>query len=196
MKKKGLMRDKLLAIIKEILVAILAPRTEPVVAGIWSEEEAFLEAIKLLKQKGSKKILAITPCPVHGLEELLEIKRSWIPWVTFGCGLGGCLFGLWFTWWTSVVSWPLIIGGKPMWSLPAFIPIIFECTILLGALSSVGALLYACKIPALDPPILDKDLSSHKFAIYFTLKDKVKSVEELESDLKAVGARRVIQSIF
>ena len=41
-------------------------------------------------------------------------------------GLAGCAFGTWFTWWTSAVNYPLIIGGKPFWSLPAFIPIIFE----------------------------------------------------------------------
>ncbi len=174
----------------------LAPETEPVLAGIWSDEKSFLSAIKELKQKGYKKISAITPCPVHGLEDLLEIKRSWIPWVTFVFGSAGCLFGLWFTWWTSAVDWPLIIGGKPFWSLPAFIPVIFECTILLGALSSVAALFYACKIPSVDPPVLDKDLTSHKFALYFSLKDKKLSTEELEKELLAVGAEKVIQSDF
>ena len=174
----------------------LAPETKPVLAGIWSDEDSFCSAIKELKQKGYKKISAITPCPVHGLEDLLEIKRSWIPWVTFVFGSAGCLFGLWFTWWTSAVDWPLIIGGKPFWSLPAFIPVIFECTILLGALSSVAALFYACKIPSVDPPVLDKDLTSHKFALYFSLKDKKLSTEELEKAFLAAGAEKIIHSDF
>ncbi|MDE0518635.1 MAG: DUF3341 domain-containing protein [Bdellovibrionales bacterium] len=178
------------------LKEVMGPETEPVLAGIWTEESAFLSAIKGLKQKGYKKIRAITPCPIHGLEELLEIKRSWIPWVTFVFGLLGCLFGLWFTWWTSAVDWPLIIGGKPFWSLPAFIPVIFECTILLGALSSVAALFYACGIPSVDPPVLDKDLTSHKFALYFNLKDKKSSSEELEKELLALGAEKIIHSDF
>ena len=174
----------------------MGPKTEPVLAGIWSDEESFLSGIKSLKQKGYKKLSAITPCPVHGLEDLLEIKRSWIPWVTFIFGTTGCLFGLWFTWWVAAVDWPLIIGGKPFWSLPAFIPVIFECTILLGALSSVGALLYACKIPSVDPPVIDKDLTSHKFAVYFYLKDKKLSTEELEKELLDVGAEKVLHSEF
>ena len=174
----------------------MASETEPVLAGIWADESSFLSAIKSLKQKGHKKISAITPCPVHGLEELLEIKRSWIPWVTFVFGLTGCLFGLWFTWWTSAVDWPLIIGGKPFWSLPAFIPVIFECTILLGALSSVAALFYACGIPSVDPPVLDTNLTSHKFALYFNLKDKKQSTEELEKELLALGAEKIIHSEF
>ena len=174
----------------------LASETEPVLACIWAEEDVFISAIKSLKEKGYKKISAITPYPVHGLEELLEIKRSWIPWVTFVFGSAGCLFGLWFTWWTSAVDWPLRVGGKPMWSLPAFIPVIFECTILFGALSSVAALFYACRIPSVDPPVLDKDLSSHKFAVYFSLKDKKQSSEELEKELLALGAEKVIHSEF
>ena len=176
--------------------AILGPETEPVLAGIWSDEQSFLLAIRELKKRGYKTISAITPCPIHGLEELLEIKRSWIPWVTFIFGSAGCLFGLWFTWWTSVVDWPLIIGGKPFWSLPAFIPVIFECTILLGALSSVAALFYACGIPSVDPPILDRDLTSHKFALYFYLKEKKEPSESLENELTSLGAEKVIHSEF
>ena len=174
----------------------LRPQTEPVLAGIWPDEASYLSAVRGLQQKGYKKLSAITPCPVHGLEELLEIKRSWIPYVTFIFGSAGCLLGLWFTWWTSAVDWPLIVGGKPFWSLPAFIPVIFECTILLGALSSVGALFYACRIPLVDPPVLDKDLTSHKFAIYFKLKDKDQPSADLEKELKALGAERVLHSEF
>jgi len=196
------MKDTRLGIMKKLIQLLLKlksqlmPETEPVLAGIWSDEGSFLTAIKSLKQKGYKNMEAITPCPIHGLEDLLEIKRSWIPWVTFIFGLAGCLFGLWFTWWTSAVDWPLNIGGKPLWSLPAFIPVIFECTILLGALSSVGALLYACGIPSVDPPVLDKDLTSHKFALYFPLKDKDQTSEELEKELMSLGAQKVIQSEF
>ena len=189
------MKRKVLDLLNK-LKAHLAPATDPVVAGVWSDESSFLSAIKALKQKGYKNILAITPCPVHGLEELLEIKRSWIPWVTFIFGLSGCLFGLWFTWWTSAVNWPLIIGGKPFWALPSFIPVIFECTILLGALSSVGALFYACGLPSVDPPVLDKDLTSHKFAVYFKLKDKKQATEKLEQEFKSLGAEKVILSEF
>ncbi len=167
-----------------------------VLAGVWSEQGHFLSAVKQLKAGQYKGFFVTTPFPVHGLEELLEIKRSWIPWVTFIFGLGGCLFGLWFTWWTSAVSWPLIIGGKPFWSLPAFVPVIFECTILLGALSSVGALLYACGLPAVDPPIIDPDLTSHKFAVIFDLSKEKKSSQELEKVLQQLGAENVIHSHF
>ena len=189
------MKEKL----KEFLLnlkGVVQKDAEPVLAGIWIDEDSFISAIKELKTKGYKGFSAITPFPVHGLEELLEIKRSWIPWVTFVFGLSGCLFGLWFTWWTSAVNWPLIIGGKPFWSLPAFIPVIFECTILLSALSSVAALCVACGLPSVDPPILDNNLTSHKFAVFFKLSDKKCSTDELESLLKFLSAEKVVQSHF
>ena len=177
-------------------VEIVSPPPSRVFCGIWSDEGTFVKAVKELKSKGYKNFSAITPFPVHGLEEKMDIKRSWIPWVTFLFGLTGCSFGLWFTWFTSAVSWPLNIGGKPMWSLPAFIPVIFELTILFAALSTVGALLYACGLPRLLPPILDKGLSSNKFAIYFPLATKKKSIDELKTTLKLLGAGKTFEGDF
>lgn len=174
----------------------LAPDTEDIIAGLWSEEAVFLKAAFELKKKGYKNLRALTPFPVHGLEEALSIKRSWIPWVTFIFGLGGCVFGLWFTWWTSAVSWPLIVGGKPLWSLPAFVPVIFECTILVGALASVGALFYALGLPSFNPPVLHKDLSSHKFALFFKQKDKKHSTEEIHKVFKELGAEDILNTRF
>ncbi len=174
----------------------LAPETEDIIAGLWAEEDVFLKAAFELKKKGYKNLQALSPFPVHGLEEALGIKRSWIPWVTFIFGMGGCVFGLWFTWWTSAVSWPLNVGGKPLWSLPAFVPVIFECTILVGALASVGALFYAMGLPSFNPPVLHKDLSSHKFALFFNLKDKKHSTEEIHKVFKSLGAEEVLNTQF
>ena len=64
------------------------------------------------------------------------------------------------------MDWPLNVGGKPMWSLAAFIPVIFECTILFSALSSVGAMIVINGLPKVDPPTIDPDLTSHKFALW------------------------------
>ena len=140
-------------------------------AGIWTEEGDFLRAVQFIYKKEDLKPITITPYPVHGLEEMTKTPRSWIPWAALVCGMSGCLFGLWFTWWTSAVDWPILIGGKPFWSLPAFIPIVFELTILFSAFGSIGALFYACGLPSLNPPVIDKDLSCHKFALFFSERD-------------------------
>ena len=156
------------------------------VAGLWLEEGVFLQAVRKARELGQKDFITLSPYPVHGLEEATETPRSKIPWVTFFFGTAGCAFGVWFTWWTSVVSWPIIIGGKPHWSLPAFIPVIFELTILFAALSSIGALIYSCGLPRINPPIIDPDLTSHKFAIFIYTDEKqsASSVKSLLTQLK------------
>jgi hypothetical protein len=158
------------------------------IAGIWEDEHAVIEAARKIHQAGFRKFDVISPYPMHAIDEAIGLKRSWIPWVTFVFGLGGCVFGLWFTWWTSAVDYAINIGGKPMWSLPAFIPVIFECTILLAALSSVGAMLWANGLPKLDPPIIDPDLTCHKFAIFIPENDvgfQREKVEKLFRDSNA-----------
>ena len=167
---------------------------QPVICALFNNEEDFLTAAKKAGSSNLKDIEAVSPYPVHGLEEALKIKRSWIPWVSFIFGLTGMAGGFLLTWFTSVVSWPLVIGGKPLFSLPAFIPIIFECTILFSALTTVIALFYACGLPKINPPVLDKDLTCHKFALYCPLAGN--SAVSAEKTFKEWGAQSVIQGDF
>ena len=96
---------------------------------------------------GFKKYDAYTPYPVHGLDDAMGLKRSWIPYATFFAGITGAISAAALEIWTSAVDWPINIGGKPMVSFPAFIPIIFELTVLFGGLTTMGALFYACDLP-------------------------------------------------
>ncbi|HWU44106.1 MAG TPA: quinol:electron acceptor oxidoreductase subunit ActD, partial [Bdellovibrio sp.] len=75
--------------------------------------------------------------------------------------------------------------------LPAFIPIMFELTVLFAALCSVAALFYACKIPRIDPPVIDPDLSSHKFAIFVPANDTGYDEAKIEKMFKELGALEV-----
>ncbi len=178
------------------LYDMIRTKGRPGVAGIWSDEHKMVEAARQTRRAGFKKFNAISPFPLHGIDEAMDIKVSWIPWVTFVMGLVGCLFGLWFTWWTSAVDWPLVIGGKPLWSLPAFIPIIFELTILFAALSSVGALFFICGMPAVDPPIIDPALTCHKFALFVPKNDVNFDQARVEALFKELGAEEVRQTEF
>ena len=126
----------------------------------------------------------------------MDLPLSWIPWVTLVFGLCGFAFGTWFTWWTSAVDWPLVIGGKPFWSLPAFIPIMFELTILFAALSTVGALLFICGLPQVDPPVIDAALTSHKFGLFIPEDDTGFNAVALEKLLRDMGAVEVKRAEF
>jgi len=161
------------------------------VAGIWSDDQKILAAAEKMRLAGYKKFDAITPFPVHGMEEAVGIKRSMIPWVTFFAALLGGSAGMYLQYWTSAVSWPINVGGKPMFSIPAFIPVTFELTILFAALFSVGAMFFLNGLPKVAPPIIDPDLTSHKFALWVPDTEVGYSVEKVEAFLKELGAEEV-----
>lgn len=161
------------------------------IAGIFTEEHQVLAAARKVNELGFSKFEAISPYPIHGMEEACGIKRSWLPYVTFVAGTMGLTLGLLLTWYTSAVNWAVNVGGKPMFSLPAFVPILFELTVLFAALASVGALFYACNMPKVDPPVIDPDLSSHKFAVYVPSNDNGYDEAKLEKIFRENGASEV-----
>ncbi len=166
------------------------------IAAIFDSEEQILKAAKKTKDMGFTKFDAITPYPVHGMEEACGIKRSWIPYVTFIAASVGLLSALLLTWWTSAVDWALNVGGKPFFSLPAFIPIMFELTVLFAALSSVGALFYACGLPKIDPPILHPDLTCSKFGIFIPQDDTGYDEGKITEMFKSLGALEIKKAEF
>ncbi len=182
--------------IKAIVDDLMKPETKRGVAGIWIDEHEFVEAARKTRASGFRKFEAISPFPLHGIDDAMGIPRSFIPWITFIAGLTGLTFGLWFTWWTSAVNWPVIVGGKPMWSLPAFVPVMFECTILFAALSSVGALIVLCGLPKVDPPVIDPALTSHKFALFVPEDDIGFDTARIEKLFKELGASEVKRTEF
>lgn len=161
------------------------------IAAIFEDEYLVIEAARKSRDLGMVKFEAISPYPIHGMEEACGIKRSSIPYITFGAGITGLLVGLFITWYTSVYDWPINVGGKPSFSLPAFIPILFELTILFAALSSVAALFYLCGIPSINPPTIDPDLTSHKFAIFVPDNELGYEFQKLEKFYLSLGAKSI-----
>lgn len=86
------------------------------------------------------------PYALHGIEELLGLRRSRLPVVCFLGGAAGLALAFWLQFWTSTQSWPLNVGGRPWNSLPAFVPVAFESMVLLAGFSLVGALLIRCRL--------------------------------------------------
>lgn len=105
------------------------------------DEENLIEAIKELRAHKISIRDVMTPFPVHGLDKLLGYRRTAIPTVGFICGALGAIIAFAFQVWVFVVDYPLIIGGKPFLSIPSFIPITFELTVLCAAIGMVLAFL-------------------------------------------------------
>ena len=161
------------------------------VVGIWLDDHELVQAAHKVREAGYKNFDAITPFPVHGLEEAIGIQRSVIPWVTFFAGLTGLACALALEYWTSAVDWAINVGGKPFFSGPAFAPIMFELTVLFAALFSVGAMFVLCGLPKIEPPIIDPDLTSHKFALFIPETEAGYDAGRAEQMLKGLGAQDV-----
>lgn len=166
-------------------------RTIGGIAGIFLKEQTVVNAAQKVREAGFTKFDAISPYPIHGMEEACGIKRSTIPYVAFAAGCVGLLAGLGLVYYTSVIDWPINVGGKPMFSLPAFVPILFELTVLFAALSSVATLFVFCGMPKVDPPVIDKDLTCHKFAIFIPENDIGYNADRVEKLLKDLGADEI-----
>ena len=120
-----------------------------------------LEAVKRLRLEGFRVIDTYSPFPVHGMDEAIGLKPSRLPRACLGFGLLGLATALGVQIWTSAYDYPLIVGGKPLVSLPAFIPVAFELTVLMAGLGVVGSLFVAAgmrprfKVPDLHPGVND-----------------------------------------
>ena len=161
------------------------------VLAIYEDPDRLLNAAALAKEHGFEGIDAYTPYAVHGLSEALGVKKSWVPYVTLVMGLSGAALGLTFEIWTSAFDWPINVGGKPFISLPAFVPVMFECGVLLGGTMTLAALLLACGLPNLSAPILDRNLTNDRFGLYVPEYGPEWNEERILRILRGTGAVEV-----
>jgi hypothetical protein len=108
------------------------------IVGIFDNEHHLLHGVKNIREAGVKIQEVFTPYPVHGLDEELGYKRSKLPIAAFMFGALGTSLALLMQIWMMGFDWPMIVGGKNYVSLPSFIPVTFELTVLLSALGMVG----------------------------------------------------------
>lgn len=156
--------------------------------GFFDDPEELLKAGRAARERGFKNLDAFMPYAVHGANEALGIKRSWVPWATLTAGITGGSLGFLFQAWVSAVDWPLNVGGKPFVSWPAFIPITFETTVLFAGLTTLGALLVASRLPVRNPKVFDPRLTDDRFALVIPISG---TGAEEERFLQEIGARDV-----
>ncbi len=114
--------------------------------AVFTSDTDLVRAVVEVRKAGLRIDDVFTPFAVHGLDRALGWRPSRLGWVCAFCGFAGASFMLWFQWWTSAVSWPLNVGGKPWNSLPAFVPITFEGMVLVAGLGTVFALLLITRL--------------------------------------------------
>jgi hypothetical protein len=126
--------------------------------GIMAEfdtAEQLVDAARQVRDAGYLKTDAFSPFPIHELDEALGIKRSILPYLCFVGGIVGLLSGLGLQYFVHVIDYPIIVGGRPHFSLPAMIPPSYELTILLAAFTAVFGMLFLNGLPRPYHPVFN-----------------------------------------
>lgn len=114
---------------------------------------ALYRACEAVRDAGYTRWDAHSPFPVHGLERAMGLARSPVPLAVLVLGLGGAAAGMALQWWVSVEAYPLVVSGKPLFSWPAFVPIMFECGVLGGSMGALLGFLGFSRLPRHHHPL-------------------------------------------
>ena len=156
----------------------------------------WVAAMDKLRQANYESFDAFTPYPVHGLDAAQGLKRSWIPFATLGAGMCGLSCAFLLEWWTSSQDWPIIVGGKPYNSLPAFIPIMFELTVLFAGLTSAAAMFIVNRLPNVTKKSFDPSITADRFALFVEAPKATRRDEHGHFDEEAVAKRKAIEAKY
>jgi mono/diheme cytochrome c family protein len=108
--------------------------------ALFNDPNAIIAAARKVASAGFSKWDVNSPYPIHGIDKAMKMKPSKLGIVTLIFGLSGTVLALILMWWTMSVDYPMVIGGKPYFSLPAFIPVTFEVTVIMATVSTVIAM--------------------------------------------------------
>ena len=130
----------------------------PIIYGVMAEfdnPEMLRDGAERAHAAGYRRMDAYSPFPVEGLAEVIGFKRTQLPLIVLIGGILGGIGGFYLQYWSSVIDYPLIVGGKPYNSWPAFIPVTFETTILGAALAAVLGMLGLNGLPMPYHPVFN-----------------------------------------
>ena len=166
--------------------------------GILAEFETTAEifnACEKVRDEGFRKWDAHTPFPVHGLDDAMGVKPTPLPWIVLVVGLSGTATGLGLQFWVHNVAYPSVISGKPLFAWPAYIPVIFELSVLFAALSAVISILALSRLPAWNHPLFNsrrfERASDDRFFISIESGDPKFDTQRTAEFLRGLGASHV-----
>ena len=178
-------------------------RTEKLfgITALFDNPDSIINAAKKVVSEGFKKFDVNTPYPIHGMDPAMGLKRSKLGFVTLFFGFSGTAFILLFMYWTMSVDYPMVVGGKPYFALPAFIPITFEFTVLLAALSTVfGMIMAFFNLPYNNHPLHDteymKRVSVDRYGLVILAEDQLFDENKVEELFRSLGATNIEKVYF
>lgn len=121
----------------------------------FASAEELLTAAQRTRAAGYRDVDAYSPFPIHGMAEALALPKSRVPLLVLLGALTGTLLGFGLQYWVSVIDYPIMVGGKPFFSWPAFVPVAYETTILLGGLTAAIGMLAINGLPMPYHPVFN-----------------------------------------
>jgi len=169
--------------------------------ALFDEPDAIIRAAEETSRTGYTKFDVHTPYPVHGMDRAMRLKSSKIGYFAFLFGLLGAVSAVLFITWVTLSDYPIVIGGKPFWSWPAFVPVSFELTVLLASvLSTATMIVLYFKFPNTAHPLHDtvymKKVSSYAFGISIQANDPNFNHEHVKQFLASIGGKDITQIYF
>jgi hypothetical protein len=154
-----------------------------------------MHAAEKVRDSGFRKWDVFTPFPVHGMDKAMGLKNSPVGWFSFIGGVTGYTSGMLMIWWMNAYNYPILIGGKPMFSPFGAFPPSYELTILLGAFGALGGMLFLNRLPRLHHPLLKHRrfaMATHdRFYLVIETSDPKYSEAETRKLLESLGSGHI-----
>jgi hypothetical protein len=154
-----------------------------------------MHAAEKVRDAGYKHWDVFTPYPVHGMDKAMGLKNSKVGWFSFIGGVIGYTSGMIMIWWMNAYDYPILIGGKPMFSPYGAFPPSYELTILLGSFGALFGMLFLNRLPKLHHPLLKHKrfaLATHdRFFLVIETTDPKFSAAETRKLLESAGCRQI-----
>lgn len=167
--------------------------TKNYLLGVFNDDGVILDAAKAIHNEGIKINDVMSPFPVHGIDEPLELEESRIDTAGFIFGLTGVALFIMYVTWIVAVDYPTIFGGKPFWSVPGYVPLFFEVTVLSASVGMVIVFFVRNRLTAIRPrPVLDPRATDDKFLMVFDKEGRsLDELKKIETLMRQHGAAEV-----
>lgn len=165
------------------------------IIGEFRTAAAIIHAAEQVREAGYKRWDVFTPFPVHGMDRAMGLRNSKVGWFAFIGGVAGYTTGMLMIWFMNAFDYPLMVGGKPMFSPFYAFPPSYELTILFGAFGSLGGMLFLNRLPRLHHPLLKNKrfaLVTHdRFFLVIECDDPKYSEVEARKLLEEAGSKHI-----
>jgi hypothetical protein len=156
----------------------------------FDDPHALVAGCARVRDAGYRRWDAHTPFPIHGMDEAMGIRGTRLPWLILAAGAAGLGAGLLMIWWMNAVDYPLNISGKPLFGLPAAVPVAFELTVLFSAFAAFLGMWVRNGLPRLHHPLLRHERFARATSDRFFI-----VIESADPRFEAAATRALLESL-